>query len=56
MLCTMAGCTFRTAVLPLLDFDLIAANPKVFCGYSDITSLHLAIHGSPGSSPFMGPR
>jgi muramoyltetrapeptide carboxypeptidase len=30
-------------LLPLLDRDLIAANPKALCGYSDITSLHLAI-------------
>jgi muramoyltetrapeptide carboxypeptidase len=26
-----------------LDRAIIAANPKVFCGYSDITTLHLAI-------------
>jgi muramoyltetrapeptide carboxypeptidase len=26
-----------------IDFDLIAHNPKIFTGYSDITSLHLAI-------------
>ncbi len=27
-----------------IDFENIKANPKIFCGYSDITSLHLAIH------------
>ena len=27
-----------------IDFDNIKANPKIFCGYSDITSLHLAIN------------
>ncbi len=27
----------------LLDREIIAANPKVFCGYSDITVLHTAI-------------
>ncbi len=27
-----------------IDFENIKANPKLFCGYSDITSLHLAIH------------
>ncbi|MCR4805925.1 MAG: LD-carboxypeptidase [Clostridia bacterium] len=27
-----------------IDFDAIKANPKIFCGYSDITSLHLAIN------------
>ncbi|HEY0415185.1 MAG TPA: LD-carboxypeptidase [Gaiellaceae bacterium] len=30
-------------LLPFLDFDLIARNPKPFVGYSDITSLHVAI-------------
>lgn len=27
-------------ILPLLDYDLIAQNPKLFIGYSDITALH----------------
>jgi muramoyltetrapeptide carboxypeptidase len=30
-------------LIPLLDRDAIAASRKAFCGYSDITSLHLAI-------------
>ena len=30
-------------VIPHLDFDLIAANPKPFVGYSDITALHTAL-------------
>ena len=30
-------------LLDLLDWDRIAANPKVFVGYSDITSLHTAL-------------
>ena len=28
--------------MPLLDEAAFAANPKVLCGYSDITTLHLA--------------
>jgi len=32
-----------TRLLNLLDWDIIRANPKVFTGYSDITSLHTAI-------------
>jgi muramoyltetrapeptide carboxypeptidase len=42
-------------LLPLLDMDLIAANPKVFCGYSDITSLHHGIHRATGLVTFYGP-
>ena len=30
-------------IVPLLDRDTIAANPKALCGYSDITTLHLAL-------------
>lgn len=30
-------------LVPLLDREAIAANPKALCGYSDITALHLAI-------------
>lgn len=31
-------------VLPLLDFDVIAKNPKFFAGYSDITAYHIAFN------------
>ena len=30
-------------LLPLLDFDLIRKNPKIFMGFSDITVLNVAI-------------
>ena len=43
-------------ILPLLDFEAISANPKFFCGYSDITSLHLAIHAKTGLVTFHGPN
>ena len=29
-------------LLPLLDYDFIAAHPKLFMGFSDITALHTA--------------
>ena len=31
-------------VLPLLDYDMIAKNPKFFGGYSDITAYHMAFN------------
>jgi muramoyltetrapeptide carboxypeptidase len=31
-------------LLPLLDYELIRSNPKIFIGYSDITALLLGIH------------
>ncbi|MEM7575156.1 MAG: LD-carboxypeptidase [Bacteroidota bacterium] len=52
------GCT---RLLPLIDFELIRAHPKLLIGYSDITALLLAfyqktglvgIHGPLGSSDF----
>lgn len=42
-------------LLPLLDYDLIRHNPKIFIGYSDITALHLAIHQRTGLVTFHGP-
>jgi muramoyltetrapeptide carboxypeptidase len=41
ILCVRGG--YGTArLLPLLDYDLIRRHPKVFVGFSDITSLHFA--------------
>ncbi len=42
-------------ILPLIDYDVVRANPKVFCGYSDITSLLLALHAHTGLVGFHGP-
>ncbi len=42
-------------LLPLLDFDLIARNPKIFMGYSDITVLNVAIWQRAGLVTFNGP-
>ncbi|MCA1053859.1 LD-carboxypeptidase [Rossellomorea aquimaris] len=38
-----------------LDYELIARNPKIFWGYSDITFLHTAIHQKTGLVTFHGP-
>jgi muramoyltetrapeptide carboxypeptidase len=40
--------------IPHLDFDVIAANPKPFVGYSDITALHVAIRQRTGLATFYG--
>jgi muramoyltetrapeptide carboxypeptidase len=42
-------------ILPLIDFDAIRRNPKVFVGYSDITALHTAIEARTGLVTFHGP-
>ncbi len=34
------GGNHSAQMLPFLDYDLIAENPKVFQGYSDVTTLH----------------
>jgi muramoyltetrapeptide carboxypeptidase len=46
------GCS---RLLPDVDYDLIRKHPKPFIGYSDITALHLAIHGKTGLVTFHGP-
>lgn len=42
-------------LLPLLDYQAIRANPKVFIGYSDITSLHCAFLEKANLVSFHGP-
>lgn len=43
-------------LLPHLDWDLIAAHPKVLCGYSDITALQNAILARTGLVTYSGPH
>jgi muramoyltetrapeptide carboxypeptidase len=43
-------------VVPLLDFDLIAAHPKPFVGLSDLTLLHLALGRLAGLVTLWGPN
>ncbi len=42
-------------VLPLLNYDLIKRNPKIFCGYSDNTLLHFALASQANLVSFYGP-
>ena len=41
-------------VVPHLDYDVIAGNPKPFVGYSDVTALHVAIRQRTGLVTFYG--
>ena len=38
-----------------IDYSLIAANPKILAGYSDITALSLALYAKTGLISFSGP-
>ncbi len=42
-------------LIPFIDFSLIAANPKIFVGMSDITSLQVAMLRKTGLVTFYGP-
>jgi muramoyltetrapeptide carboxypeptidase len=42
-------------LIALLDFGVVAANPKPFVGFSDITVLHESIRGRTGLATFYGP-
>lgn len=42
-------------IVDQLDYELIAANPKWLIGYSDITTLHLAIYQQTGLLTLHGP-
>ena len=40
--------------VPFLDFDAVAASPKPFVGYSDITALHVALRQRAGLATIYG--
>ena len=42
-------------LLPYIDYGLIARNPKIVIGYSDLTSLLLALYAKTGLITFHGP-
>lgn len=53
ILCIRGG-TGVSRLLDRIDYDLIAKNPKVFLGYSDITGLLLAFYHKTGLVSFHG--
>lgn len=54
LLCVRGG-VGSSQLLDRIDYDLIRRNPKILAGFSDITSLHLAIHKRAGLVTFHGP-
>ncbi|GAA3386584.1 S66 family peptidase [Cryptosporangium minutisporangium] len=53
---TVLGGFHANQLLPHLDYDLIRANPKVFCGFSDITALQGALLARAGLVTYSGPH
>ena len=53
MIITCLGGFNTNQLLRHLDYDLIAKNPKILCGYSDITALHNAIYAKTGISALL---
>lgn len=53
---TIIGGYNSNQVLPFLDYDIIRRNPKIICGYSDITALLNAIRSRTGMVTFYGPH
>mgnify|MGYP001591276890 FL=1 len=54
IVCSTGGLN-SNAILPLLDYETIKKNPKIFCGFSDITAVNLAIYKKTGLVTFNGP-
>ncbi len=54
ILCTRGGWG-SAELLPLLDANVVRANPKVFVGYSDHTSLHVWMQREAGLVTFYAP-
>ncbi len=54
IICNIGGYT-ANKTLKYLDFSTIKDNPKIFCGYSDISVLHYALHTQSNLMTFYGP-
>jgi len=53
---TVIGGYHSNELLPHLDWELIRTNPKIFCGYSDITALQGAMLARAGLVTYYGPH
>jgi len=56
LILTVIGGYNSNQLLGYLDYRLIRDNPKIFCGYSDITALSNAIHAKAGLVTYSGPH
>jgi len=54
MLITVIGGFNSNQLLQYIDYDLIKNNPKIICGYSDITALSNAIYAKTGLVTYSG--
>jgi muramoyltetrapeptide carboxypeptidase len=55
ILAVIGGCN-ANQLLKYIDYDLIKKNPKIFCGFSDITALQNAIYSNTGLVTYSGPQ
>lgn len=53
---TVVGGYNSNQMLDYLDYELISKNPKILCGFSDITSLSNAIYQKTGLVGYSGPH
>ena len=55
MIMTSRGGYGAARILDKIDYKIIKNNPKIFCGYSDITAFHSAIYKKTGLITFHAP-
>lgn len=55
MIVTVCGGFNSNQLLKYIDYNLIKKNPKIFCGYSDITALANTIFAKTGLVTYSGP-
>ncbi len=53
---TVIGGFNSNQLLNYIDYEAIKENPKIFCGFSDITALSNAIHAKTGLVTYSGPH
>lgn len=53
---TVIGGFNSNQILDYIDYELIKENPKIFCGFSDITAISNAIYAKTGLVTYSGPH